>query len=486
MPVSTIDFGELHASVTRPVATGIVAHVKKMAGVPQNTPEVFFGDSGTALLEGSTIEGSQNPVRFEGNNRVFIEYSEETIPEHSLTRYTHQSENKPYFYDDNLKLSLRPLYVRSRLVVSLRLRAVDKPTAVRWKSVMSRKISEGRLDNLHEISYYYLIPYEHLDLLLTAHRLRELKSGYGDTLNDYLLAGFAPNVSKIATRDGEHSRLAVKEKQIRVLGRFDFETPPQEEKEESGVTWNTQIDYIVEYDRPISSVARYPISIHSSILPEKWLPVAPEYTLDYEGVYAGQGLAAMQRVQRQMYATEYNPTIEGVAFPKYDDWFIKSPWEWTTWIGRFLVVPDDTNPGAVLDIDSLGPYSLAEPVRKFLKKYRKFAFKPEESPIFIRIYCDNDPMSDTTLTMDSEGVVHYYKELDPRKVYHVCIGFVTNFSMMTPGGQDRVEKDQDLIDVITPDGDWEKAVELKDRLPMRTVTFFGLIAHRASDLEKQT
>lgn len=83
-------------------------------------------------------------------------------------------------------------------------------------------------------------------------------------------------------------------------------------------------------------------------------------------------------------------------------------------------------------------------------------------------------------------MVHYYKELDPRKVYHVCIGFVTNFSMMTPGGQDRVEKDQDLIDVITPDGDWEKAVELKDRLPMRTVTFFGLIAHRASDLEKQT
>lgn len=484
MPVNTIDFGELHASITRPVAKGIVAHVKKMTGIPQDTPEVFFGDGGVALVEGSTIEGSNDPVRFAGNNRVFIEYNEETIPEYTLTRYTHQSENKPYFGDDKLKLTLRPLYVRSRLIISLRFRAADKATAVRWKSTMSRKISEGRLDNLHEISYYYLIPNEHLELLITAHSLREKRAGYGDTLKEYLEAGFAPNVSKVSTRDGEHSRLAVKERQIRVLGRYDFEVPPNEEKGDEGPIWNTQIDYIVEYDRPISSVARYPISIHSSMLPKKWLPIDPAYTLEHDGVYAGQGLAALQRVQGVMTSVDYNPMIEGVAFPKYDDWFKDTPWRWTAWIGRFLVIPDDNKPRFVLDIDDLGPYTLAEPARKFMKKNRKHVFKPEASPIFIRIYCDDDPMSDTTLSMDADGAVYYYKELDPRRVYHVCIGFVTNFSMMTPDGQDRVEKDQDLVDIITPDGDWDNAVKIKDRFPMRTVTYFGLIAHRASDLEK--
>lgn len=484
MPVHTVDFGELHASITRPVAKNIVAHVKKLTGVSQDTPEVFFGDGGVALVEGSTIEAGGDPVRFAGNNRVFIEYNEETIPEFTLTRYTHQTENKPYFGDDKLGLVLRPLYVRSRLTVSLRFRAVDKATAVRWKSVMSRKISEGRLDNLHEINYYYLIPDEHLELLITAHQLREKRGGYGDTLKDYLETGFAPNVSKVSSRSGENTRLAVKERQIRVLGRYDFEVPPNEEKSDEGVTWTTQIDYVVEYDRPISSVARYPISIHSSILPKKWLPTAPDYTLEHEGVYTGQGLAALQRVQGQMYSVDYNPMIEGVAYPKYDDWFIQAPWKWTTWIGRFLVTPDDDKPGFVLDIDDLGPYRLAEAACKFLKKNRKFAFRPEESPIFIRIYCDNDPMSDQTLSMDAEGIVYYYKELDPRRVYHVCIGFVTDFSMMTPDGQDRTGKDKDLVDVITPDENWDKAVKIKDKLPMRTVTFFGLIAHRATDLEK--
>lgn len=484
MPVNTIDFGELHACVVRPVAKGIVAHVKKMAGVPQDTPEIFFGDSGTATLEGSTIEGSQDATRFSSNNKVFIEYQEETIRENTLTRYTHQNENKPYFFDEKLSLSLRPLYVRSRLTVSLRMRAVDKATVVRWKSIMERKISEGRLDNLHEINYYYLIPIKHLELLIIAHEYREANAPYGDELNKYLVDHFAPTVSKVSTRDGEHSRLAVKERQNRVLGRFDFEVPPNEEKGDSGTVWNTQIDYIVEYDKPIASVARYPISIHSRILPVEWLPEAPEYTLDYDGVYSGQSLAALGRVQRATLNTDYNPMIEGVAFPKYDDWFVATPWSWTMWIGRFLVVPDEANPRMVLDIDELGPYTLHPSVRKFMKKYNKYVFRPEASPVFIRIYCDNDPMSDTTLSMDKEGVVSYYKELDPRKVYHVCIGFVTDFSMLTPDAQDRVDKDKDIVDVITPDGNWDKAVKIKDRWPMKTVTFFGLIAHRASDLEE--
>lgn len=495
MPIIEKEIVEVHPNIVRPVALGVMRHVMKLTGVPQSTPIQYLGDSGAALLEGSTVEGSTEPTRFMGSNKIFIEVTDELLPEDNLTRFTNQGEQPPIFLDSKLKLRLHPVVAKARQTVSIRYRTEDKGTAERWLRGMTRKISHGMRYHSHELEFHYLVPLETIMVVIEVYNKREAKHGYGQTLPEYIREHMTKRACTMTNAAGAEGRLAIRERQIGVTGAFEFEDAPREEKDAVGATYLASLDYVVDYDRPISVVARYPASVHSQLIDRKFWPKEPvPYTREYPVVQTARSLAAYQTLVNQQQPTPHNPAVEGYRYPVIDDWFPPRAYRGTRWVARFLSVPKGN---VALRLEALGEVSLHPAAVKYLKKWPQYATIPAESPVYVKLYEGDEELdvSEFHLSKDLEVIFHY--EPDLRKVYHCTIGMVHDLTILTPGAVDRVTKDPDLVEVITdkkPDVDsggnvtppwWDNETRpgKEPDLERRTVGHYYIITHRQEELQ---
>lgn len=501
MPLVTKDINELHNSVSRPVALSLLRHVMKLTGIPQATPTLYLGDSGAAVLEGATVEGSNQPTRFTTNNKVFIEVTDELVAEDNITRYTHQFEQRPIFHDPALNFTIFPIYAKSQMTISIRYRTEDKPTAERWRNGLARKLSQGMMYHLHEPEYHYIIPDEILGLLVEIYRKREAQHGYGDALKDYIKQNMRKRATTLTTQVGTQGKLAILEKLLQVVGRFDTDNPAKEEKEQTGAVWLAQIDYVLEYDRPISIVARYPISVHSQVIdPIFWPKPAVPYTLDYIQATSAASLNALQRVALSQQPNKHNPSWEGYLYPPGDDWMPSKRYRACVFIGRFLMVPGEDK-RTLGNLTDLGEATLNEAVVKYLKKWPQYGTVSRESPVFVRVYEQNEELADQEFHLTPDLDIKLKYDCDHRKVYHMTISLLTDLTLLSPDAKDRVTKDPDLVDVIVPPGKpdvdtggnvtpdwWDKHTrpdkKKDDELVRRTVSHYYLITHRKEELKQ--
>ena len=153
MPKVALEVEELHKSITRPVALDAVRHILRITGISKKTPINFTGVAETVAQPGSTLEGSPDPATFDQSSKVFVEIVEDYIEADLLVEAVHREENWPFFEDRALGVSLKPSYSRMEMVISLRYRTKDRPTAEAWRNGIRRKIAETRAENVHEINY---------------------------------------------------------------------------------------------------------------------------------------------------------------------------------------------------------------------------------------------------------------------------------------------------------------------------------------------
>lgn len=495
MPIIEKEIVEVHPNIVRPVALGVMRHVMKLTGVPQSTPIQYLGDSGAALLEGSTVEGSSEPTRFAATNKVFIEVSDELLPEDNLTRFTNQGEQPPLFLDAKLKLRLHPVVAKARQTISIRYRTEDKGTAERWLRGMTRKISHGMRYHMHELEFHYLVPIETIMVIIEVYNKREAKHGYGQTLQEYIREHMTKRACTMTTAAGTEGRLAIRERQIGVVGAFEVEDAPREEKDGVGATYLASLDYVVDYDRPISVVARYPASVHSQLIGKDFWPkeVVP-YTKEYPLAQTARSLSAYNTIVNQQQPSRHNPAVEGYRYPAFDDWYPPRRYRGTRWVGRFLAVPKGN---VALSLEKLGKVALHPAAIKYLKKWPQYATIPAESPVFVKLYEDEEELDVSEFKLNKDLGVELNYEPDPRKVYHCTIGMVYDLTILSPGAVDRVTKDPDLVEVITgkkPDVDtggnvtppwWDKETRpgKGDDLERRTVGHYYIITHRQDELK---
>lgn len=494
MPIIEKEIVEVHPNIVRPVALGVMRHVMKLTGVPQSTPIQYLGDSGAALIEGSTVEGSTEPTRFTASNKVFIEVTDELLPEDNLTRFTNQGEQPPIFLDSKLKLRLHPVVGKARQTISVRFRGEDKGTAERWLRGMTRKISHGMRYHSHELEFHYLVPREAIAVIVEVYNKREAKHGYGQTLPEYIREHMTKRACTMTNAAGTQGRLAIRERQIGVLGAFEFEDAPREEKDATGATYVASIDYVVDYDRPISVVTRYPASVHSQMIGREFWPKEPvPYTKDYPQVQTARSLSAYATIVNQMQPNRHTPSVEGYRYPVIDDWYPPRRYPGSRWAARFLTVPKES---VVLRLETLGEVSLNPAALKYLKKWPQYATIPSESPVYVKVYEDDEELDVSEFYLNKELQVVLRYEPDLRKVYHCTIGLVYDLKTLSPGAVDRVTKDPDLVEVITgkkPDTDsggnvtppwWDHETRpgKEPDLERRTVGHYFIITHRQEEL----
>lgn len=452
MPNASLPISNLHWTVDRPVILSVIRDLFDITQLSHQTPINFYGIDAKAAQQGSIVNAVADN-KWPYDERVSIEVEEDYHPETLLTTPVSRIEHQPFFLDEALQISIKPVYAMCKATVSIKYRAKDKNQAVMWRNQMRTKAVMMRDLNLHEIEYSYHIPEAFLAVLEHLHELRENVAGYGQDLNDYFTSNCTPNVGVVSNLSGEQLAWGVEERQVRVQGYFDFEgSPDKGDREEDHDNWAISMSYIFTYQKPISCFMKYPLMIHNQMVGDKYRPEEPLYRLEDQQLrysVSGGAYAYFESGQRMLRYKGH----EGISLPSFDEFSPSNVLHSTVKVLTAIVGITETDRRSLFNLSELGDYSLDPQVIDFLKNSEYPFLGADFRSIFtLSLYRDEEMMQGGSLVVDKDLNVSATRDLDLRKTYHVRLGLVTDHDYLKIVAITRLQNNADvamrLVDAI--------------------------------------
>lgn len=421
MPKIMCPIPEVYESITRPVVFEVMRNFFKYSGLPTDTPVVFNGQAVSVPQVGSTLDDSRELfARLPHTQRVSISVTE-SFPEGSvLTTAVLRPEQLTVFTDNDLFVSMKPVYNRTELRFTIEVRTQDQTSANQFRAALCNNFSRGFAEHLHEISYHYPIPQEFLVILFEIHQLREQQHGLNEDLGAYIRRCMTPRFTSITNQIGKHHTLAIRETQLRTLGWFDTNlTLDKFEREDAGGSYRLSFDYVFQYDQCSAMVMQYPIMIHNQMLNPKFRPSEPIYDWWAKYIEAGASISDMLILSNPLWTSVggYN----GLSVPHFDDWLPKAEPPSTLALLRILLDVNLADRHEILNLNQLGDYQLKVEVLDYLMANPESLLKPKGGAFGLQLYEGYEVMSLGGFEVDHTLAIRSKEPLDPRKIYHLVI-----------------------------------------------------------------
>jgi len=388
-------------------------------GLPEQTAIDYYGVTESQYQASSTIDTTpNNKYGFVG--RVFVEVEEDYIEERTLTTAVRKPNEQFIFHDPAIGVVIKPVYVRTEVAITFRYRAPDRTSALRWRDRMRLKVAEGQQELLHEFDYHYPLPQAELIILREIWRLREEDFGYGDSLKDYLRKHFSPRVVSVTNQVGGGALLSMAERQVGVVGWFDFMAQPDKGQAASdGAPWEIGFEYRFQYDKPVACAMRYPIVIHNQIISSKFRQEKLTYELSSISRRPNSERRSLDKFTR-LY-TDANYPFKGIRIPEYDDWNGTMQFKHMHEILTVLMGVNIEDPRELFSLKELGTHEFSAPILKYLVSEHRYLAIPLQSVFTIHLFQGDSRMDETVLEIDADLNVRTTVDLDPRRMYHVVI-----------------------------------------------------------------
>jgi hypothetical protein len=440
MPSVSTTLADIEQSVARPIIFTIINQVFDITGLSKDTEVIYAGVRNIVRAPGTTIddEGAKD-AKFQAGRMTFVEVDETYNPAAMQEIHTHSFEHIPVFEDIALRFSLRPIYTTSDVEIKIRYRSNSETEVRRWQAEMLLKASRGQDVNLHTVEYSYPLPYGFMMLANDVWGLREAVAGYGQSFKEYLLSHSTDRLTVLSNQAGEYGHLAVKEKQTRIQGFFDFVGVPEKPSrdEESG-TWEINFVYKFNYQRPDAVFVHYPVSVHNQLIPHRYVEhIGSEPDPFFQNKVYSKSYAALNRFEADtlsMHVRSPNPIIK---IPAYDDFKPTNIAPGTASIITALCFIEEDK-RTLLDLNDLDEFVIDQDVVVFLRAEYPYMTKLYHSVFHIALYCEEYPMVDGSIEVTPELVVKATKDLDPRKVYHLRISMMAEVQMLVQSALDRL------------------------------------------------
>lgn len=451
MPNIVSEIPETYNSVSRPVCVQMVKDLVAYMGLPEQTAIDYYGTTESQYQANSPID--QTPTNKYGfTGRVFVEIEEDYIEERTLTTAVRKPNEQFIFHDSALGVSIKPVYVRTEVAISFRYRAPDRTSALRWRDRMRLKVTEGQQELLHEFDYHYPLPKAELLILREIWRMREEDFGYGEDLKTYLRKHFSPRVVSVTNQAGQGALLSMAERQVGVVGWFDFMAQPDKGQAASdGAPWEIGFEYRFQYDKPVACAMHYPIVIHNQVIDPKFRQEKLTYELASISRRPNDERRHLDKFTR-LYADVQYP-FKGVRIPEFDDWFVTMQFKHIHEVLTLLMGVNVEDPRELFSLRELGSHEFTAPILEFLASEHRYLPLPLQSVFGIHLFCGDSRMEETTLVVDADLNVRTTVDLDPRKVYHVVVT-LCDLKVLSPAVLERLRQHGkatiDIIQVLYP------------------------------------
>lgn len=436
MPNANFALGNTYDTITRPVAFAIAKDCLRRMGFPEAAYTDFIGHTQTSTQQDSTLTPQDNKNFFGSNAEAILQIEEEPIKDRIYEASVLRMDNEPIFRDESINTFIRPVYSPTQVTLNFRLRFTDEVQANRWRDDLVARSHLLRHEQLHQITYHYIIPSVFLVILSEIFKLKEKVDQTGEQFGQWTKKNFDPRTSSVSNLAGKELTMILPEDQGRVLGWFEFSgfaDKPTLNKDNG--TWDVEWQYSYVYDKPIEAVMTYPLVIRQQMLGQAFRPAKGEYAPHRTAVQPN----TVNRTLGRFFDTRTPPKgILDNRYPEFDTWEPEGGVEGCEmlWIGLVTITKDDRR--TLLNLDQLGVHKLSDAARAFILSERQFVCDPARSIIEVGVYSNNARALPGQVTIDENLNVVATMDISMEPVYHVVVSVRRDMSSIMPEDYDRI------------------------------------------------
>lgn len=447
MPRIVNEIPQTYENIVRPVSIEVARQIAKMLNLPADIKVLMPGAAETTLYPNTALgaTGPADPATFGHDGRMLIEITENPVEDRILSTAIHQKENLPFFLDKKLGVKMYPVYSGTELGFNITYRAENRQQARKFRNEMLSRTAAMREEILHEINYYYHVPYVFLHLLKHLYTLRENVAGYGESWDKYVSDHIIDRATVLTDQIGQNQVLAIREFQTAPFGVFQFigTTEPEEQDKKSG-TFNISFQYRFVFDQVINAVAEWPLMVHNQLVDEIWR----------SRYYPMGELVDPARRKRDPSLSRYafdhftntntdwckKQLLDGYVIPAFDEWRPNATIPNTSTLFIALAGLDPTAPNTLFELmGDLDGFSLDPSLREFILKEAPYMTRKGGSIFDLRLYEGNDPMDDGLLSVTTPDlIVISNATMDLRKSYHVRLALVNDLFTLESAAWERL------------------------------------------------
>lgn len=422
MPSVMVVLPDVYETVARSVAVSAVQQLAQYMGLPEQTRVLLPGKSDTVPMNDGIFGNccdAADAIYFDPQEKLVIRYEEIAEENFTLSTAVWSRDNYPIFIDKPHGIWVRPVrrFVDFRL--DMTYQAPNIVVAQRWLDDQRTKLSEGAGDLTLFLEFHYNVPRPVQSLFKGLYDTMENSAwptglSYKEWVEGHITQPFTFMETMVST----HPTMAIEERQVDVVGHFDFiNTPetPQPSSDKSG-SYEVTFSYICRYDRPTHMHVEYPMVMNQCPIPAVF---RPKYTyqnyqqLDRKTTALRGSLEAALGMHRGRGA-------QYIQYPDTDDWHTDNIPKNNFLIFSGLLTLDCNDPRYLMDMRSLGRFNFMGWWTELFDTLGDKVFK-NNSWFTIRLFKNNEyikiPMSMEKGTLRLMSDV----DLDPTYVYHIQI-----------------------------------------------------------------
>lgn len=438
MPAVSLTLEEFNRTILYPAYISILSDIVKNINIPYGSMLVFHKDSDlTKTCNAVNVSGLSRenlPVTV-SQRRLLINVNENYNEDTILTTAVHRIENYPLFKDNDIDVFIYPIYIRTDVEIEFNFITPSRIEAERIKEDLRIRLSAQRGILHHEIEYDMLIPDVVEEFIADVHKLKSRL--HPQTLEDYFRT-YSTKRAHLIT-DMTHSsnaRLAVKERQTRIVGFFNFVVPEKINYDETNNNYTISFTYNLSIDIPKAMVMNYPIVICNQPIDTKYI----QHIVDSQ-VNSREEHKNKLSYSKSLYALshfEAHRQLENridirlpINIPAFDEFHVKSIHKGYAIVTSFLVQINEEDKRTLFNLNEIDPYKIDSNILQYLRTVdRSCITQPYAFPLYLGLYQEGVYKDFNILEITPDLTVRSKIDLSLTKITRVLLSVIIDVDMI--------------------------------------------------------
>lgn len=455
MCVVSLTLEDSNRSILSPSYYKIIQDVVDAIKIPFGTLVVLHKDTETTLTDNRINTSTQEKVNLPSTvakRRIHATITEEYNEDELTTTAIHQPSAYPIFQDREVSVSVYPIYVKSDISIEFTYTSPSKIEANRIRDDIRLRLSQTRNIDIHEIEYSILIPEVVEEFIADVYDLKNRL--VPQSLETYFKEHSSNRVYPITDMSNEsNSKLAMHEKQVRILGLFDFSSMPEKlEIDNDNNNYKLSFTYKISMDVPRAIALRYPVMICNKLLPSKYISFIQDHKVNSKQEYkkltgytsdAIRNLSNFESHRQLEYRTDINLPVN---IPLFDDFNLREGHRGYAILASFLTDVNETDKKSLFNLNEIDPYQLPQVLVDYIiAEELPYITSPYQSILYLGLHQEGRFFDSDILSIDSNLNVKARRELSLFKPNRVTLSFCIDFSMLHSSVMLRLFKHPEIL-----------------------------------------
>ncbi len=455
MPVVSLTLEDTNRTILADAYFKIIQDIVETVKIPYASLVVVHKDTEVTLTDNKTnVSGLQqtNLPSTAAKRRIITSITEEYNEDELTTTAVHQQAAYPIFQDQDINVYIYPIYVKSDIVIEFSYISPSKIEANRIRDDIRIRLSQTRNITIHDIEYNILVPDIVEEFIADVHTLKSRL--VPQTLEDYFKEHSTKRIHIMTDMSNkENAKLAVNERQVRIVGLFDFNSMPEKiEIDNENNNYKVNFSYKLSIDVPRAIVMRYPVMICNRPLQSKYLQFIEdakvqskeEYKRDLN--YTSQSLHALSHFEAHRQLENRVDIKLPINVPLFDDFNKREGHKGYCILASFLTDVNETDKRTLFNLRDIDPYYIPEPLLQFIAAgERTYIVNPFMSFLYLGLYQDDIHFDNNILTIDNNLNIKSKVDLTLFKPIRVTLSFVLDINMLDQRALNRLLANEEML-----------------------------------------